>query len=247
MVSKEQLLVWSLREPAVLRLAQLPPKWSRPALVPPPFSAAERDWSFPPSTSLMGDSASSQAPCLSSDRRRHSVERNDALAGGGADGRSAFLRLPRWCVVTYPQNTESGSRDKKKYAKVCRQHQCKQAVKRRDRVYSTQSDITHTHTQATRISISTYNVIKKTVSRQGTVRGRSIQPLSGKRVKTIKQQPKKTGNYLKEFSQQPRLSKHLWVSLPFNLNFGLWAAQYLPRMLIKSSYRSYVSNGCWRL
>lgn len=41
------------------------------------------------------------------------MDRKEALAGGGADGSSAFLRLPRWCaagVETYPQNTESRSR-----------------------------------------------------------------------------------------------------------------------------------------
>lgn len=119
MVSKEQLLVWYLRAPAVLRLMQLPPKRPTPALVPPP-SAADRDRSFPLSTSLMGDSASSHPPCLSSDKRRHSVEGKGALAGGVADGRSA-LRLPRWCTVdvgTYPQNTESKAETKKKRQRV---------------------------------------------------------------------------------------------------------------------------------
>ena len=41
------------------------------------------------------------------------MERNDALAGGGTEGRSDFLRFPRWYVggaATYPQNTESGCR-----------------------------------------------------------------------------------------------------------------------------------------
>lgn len=89
---------------------QLPPNCPSP-----PLSAASRDWSCPPSTSPIGDSVSSHVPCLSSDRRRHSVERKDVLAGGGAEGRSGFLRFPRWCVegaATYPQNTESGCRDR---------------------------------------------------------------------------------------------------------------------------------------
>lgn len=163
-VSKEQLLVWYLREPAVLRLTQLPPKWSTPTLVVPPFSAADRDWSFPLSTSLMGESASSQPPCLSSDKRRHSVDGKGALAGGGADGRSVFLRLPRWCimgVVTYPQNTESRSRDKK-YARRCKHCQCKQTVKGKERGYLTIIHTqTHTDTQALLISISAHNIMKK--------------------------------------------------------------------------------------
>lgn len=120
MVSKEQLLVWYLRAPAVLRLVQLPPKRPTPAPAPP-LSAADRDWSVPLSTSLMGDSASSHPPCLSSDKRRHSVDWNGALAGGGADGSSAFLRLARWCtvdVVTHPQNTESKAETKKKCQSV---------------------------------------------------------------------------------------------------------------------------------
>lgn len=45
------------------------------------------------------------------------MERKDALAGGGAEGRSLLLRLPCcWALgaVTYPQNTESGSRGRKR-------------------------------------------------------------------------------------------------------------------------------------
>jgi len=110
MISSEQLLVWGLVETTVLKLVQLPPNWLSPSPASPPFSAFSRDWSFPPSTSLMGDSVSSHDPCLSRDRRRHSVERNDDLAGGGSEGRSDFFRFPCWSLVaavTYPQNTES--------------------------------------------------------------------------------------------------------------------------------------------
>lgn len=109
-VSSEQLLVWGFVETTVLRLEQLPPNWPSP----PPFRAASRDWSFPLSTSLIGDSVSSHVPCLISDRRRHSVERNDVFAGGGTEGRSGFFRFPRWCAVgavMYPQNTESRCRN----------------------------------------------------------------------------------------------------------------------------------------
>lgn len=45
-------------------------------------------------------------------------------------------------VVTYPQNTKSRSRDKKKDAKVCKHCQCKQTVKGKERVY-----LTNRHTQ----------------------------------------------------------------------------------------------------
>lgn len=48
------------------------------------------------------------------------MERNDALAGGGIEGRSGFLRFPRWCVVgavTYPQNTGSGCRHRGRQGK----------------------------------------------------------------------------------------------------------------------------------
>lgn len=59
------------------------------------------------------------------------MERKDVLAGGGAEGRSAFLRLPRWCIVgaaTYPQNTGSGSRGRESQV-VQAECQCKQTVK----------------------------------------------------------------------------------------------------------------------
>lgn len=45
------------------------------------------------------------------------MERNEVFAGGGTEGRSGFLRFPRWCevdAVTYPQNTESGCRKREK-------------------------------------------------------------------------------------------------------------------------------------
>lgn len=64
------------------------------------------------------------------------MERKDVLAGGGAEGRSGFLRLPRWFMVgaaTYPQNTESGSRDRESQV-VQAERQRKQTVKRRERV-----------------------------------------------------------------------------------------------------------------
>lgn len=45
------------------------------------------------------------------------MERKEVLAGGGAEGRSSFLRFPRWFIVlgaaTYPQNTESGCKEKR--------------------------------------------------------------------------------------------------------------------------------------
>lgn len=107
MVSSEQLRGRGFVVPTVLRLWQLPPNWPSP-----PFSAAARDRSLPPITSLIGESVSSHVPCLSSDRRRHSVERNDALVGGGTEGRSGFLRFPRWClggVGTYPQSSDAGT------------------------------------------------------------------------------------------------------------------------------------------
>lgn len=64
------------------------------------------------------------------------MERKDALAGGGNEGRSGFLRFPRWCVVgaaTYPQNTESGCRDREDQEGQA-ECQCKQTVKGRERV-----------------------------------------------------------------------------------------------------------------
>lgn len=64
------------------------------------------------------------------------MERKDVLAGGGAEGRSGFLRFPRWCVegaATYPQNTESGCRDRGGRVRQA-EGQCKQTVKGRERV-----------------------------------------------------------------------------------------------------------------
>lgn len=64
------------------------------------------------------------------------MERKDVLAGGGAEGRSGFLRFPRWCVVgaaTYPQNTASGCRDRESKV-VQAECQCKQTATGRKRV-----------------------------------------------------------------------------------------------------------------
>lgn len=58
----------------------------------------------------------------------------------------------------------------------------------------------------------------------------------------IKQQPKKDGKLFKGILTT---AKTFIAPLSFTaVSVTLWAAQYLPRMLIKSSYRSYVSNGC---
>lgn len=67
------------------------------------------------------------------------MERKDVLAGGGAEGRSGFLRLPWWCVAgaaTYPQNTESGNGDRERQWEevVQAEHQRKQTVKQRKMV-----------------------------------------------------------------------------------------------------------------
>uniref|UniRef100_A0A3P8UL92 Uncharacterized protein n=1 Tax=Cynoglossus semilaevis TaxID=244447 RepID=A0A3P8UL92_CYNSE len=63
------------------------------------LAAADGDKGKRGCTSLMGDSVSSHVPWRRSERRRHSVERNDALAGGGTEGKSDFLRFPCCCVV----------------------------------------------------------------------------------------------------------------------------------------------------
>lgn len=75
------------------------------------------------------------------------MERKEALAGGGADGRSAFFRLPRWCVagvVTYPLNTESRSRDKKKNRPKCAGNVNASRLLR-DGTGFIQPDLTNTH------------------------------------------------------------------------------------------------------
>ncbi len=64
------------------------------------------------------------------------MERKDVLAGGGAKGRSSFLRFPCWCIVgaaTYPQNAESGCTDRESQV-VQAEGQCKQTVRGRERV-----------------------------------------------------------------------------------------------------------------
>lgn len=64
------------------------------------------------------------------------MERKDVLAGGGADGRSGFLRLPCWRTAgaaTYPQSTESGSRSRESRV-VQTERQCKQTAGGEERV-----------------------------------------------------------------------------------------------------------------
>lgn len=64
------------------------------------------------------------------------MERKDVLAGGGAEGTSGILRFPCWFfagAATYPQNTESGCRDRESKV-VQAECQCKQTVKGRERV-----------------------------------------------------------------------------------------------------------------
>lgn len=100
------------------------------------------------------------------------MERKDVLAGGGAEGRSSFLRFPRWFIVgaaTYPQNAESRCRDRKSQV-VQAEGQCKQTAKGKERVKLLQTFTEHEESSAGRTKHMTTSKHTDSTAAQITVR-----------------------------------------------------------------------------